>query len=261
MTDRSHTPVTVAATRIGRTNLGEATIAVEDGALWIAVRETAEPPLRIDLSTIEAVTVEGNEVTLPLRGGTRLTFECASPVEMRDALLGACRTLPELTSALRTLGSRRGNRSVRAVAPEEQRRFFAPMLRARREAGESLTAAATIAAFDASALVESTHRALKGFAEQRFAVVGPSRRALEAELFDANETLDAAYERLRDAGAAARTSVDDLSAWRTWAGMLRATFEAADRTWLLVDAVLEATPIPVDKANVKKAQQQTLKRP
>jgi hypothetical protein len=262
MSDRSRTPITVTAARIGRTDLGEATIAIEDDAVFISIRETpTERPLRIELAMIDAVSIAANEISLPLRSGTRLSFVCEAAPDVRNTILNACRSLPELTSALRTFGSRRGNRSIRPTASDEQRRFFAPLLRARREAGDALTAVTTIAAFDVAALVESTHRALKGFAEQRFAMVGPQRRALEAELFDANEALDVSYDRLREAASDAKAAVDELHPWRGWAAALRATFEAADRAWLHVDALLEAAPIPAEKPNSKKAQKQTLKKP
>jgi hypothetical protein len=262
MPDRSHSPVTVAAARIGRTALGAATVVIEDDALSISVHEVpGERPLRIDLSMIEAISIAGNEITLPLRSGTRLSFECESADDMRTAILDVCRSVPELTGALRTFGSRRGNRSVRPSAAEEQRRFFAPMLRARREAGDALTPQATIASFDVIALAESTHRALKAFAEQRFVEPGPARRALEAELLDANEVLDACYERLRDAAADAAAAVDELQRWRAWSATLRTTFEAADRVWLVVDAVLEATPVPVAKAGSRNVKKQTLNKP
>jgi hypothetical protein len=262
MSDRSRTPIMVAVARIGRTDLGEATIVIDDDALSISVREApAERPLRIDLATIDAVSISGDELTLPLRSGTRLTFVCDTADETRAAILGVCRSLPELTSALRTFGSRRGNRSVRPTAADEQRRFFAPMLRARREAGEASTPQATIAAFDISALLESTHRALKGFAEQRFGEAGPGRRALEAELLDSAELLDDSYARLRAAAEDAASAVDELPQWRSWSAALRSTFETADRAWLSIDAILEAAPIPVAKQNSKNAQKQTPKKP
>jgi len=51
-----------------------------------------------------------------------------------------------------------------------------------------------------------------------------------------------ALESLEEAAAAATESIDDLRLWRAWSSQLRATFETADRVWLLLDIALEGAP-------------------
>jgi hypothetical protein len=236
---------TLVIARIGRTELGPAAVSFDEDALSIVLRGApADRTMRVELSAIEGVYDDGHEVTIPLRNGTRLVLEVESSGDLRDAILVLCMALPELTRALRALGSRRGARSSRATAGDEQRRFFAPLLDARRRATGAAGLADTIGAFDADVLAASIHRVVQAFASQRVSELGPERRALEAELFDAVEPLQASLQRVRDAAPGAKATAGELRPWRAWAAELQAAFEAADRVWLALDAVLEGRPLP-----------------
>jgi hypothetical protein len=153
-----------------------------------------------------------------------------------------CRSLPELTRALRAFGSRRGHRSTRAVAAADQQRFFAPLLEARRRAGAAGPPIEVIRAFAAAQLESELIAALDAFAAERYAEPGPSRRALHAELTDIAEPLVMAIQALGQAASEASESVENLQLWRAWARQLSATFETADRVWLLLDIALDGAP-------------------
>jgi hypothetical protein len=134
-------------------------------------------------------------------------------------------------------------RGRRATAPTEQRKFFAPLLDARRLAGSSNAPVTVIAAFDCDALCQALAATLGEFVSERHAEEGPERRALEAELEEIAEPLMAAIQSLAQVGLGARAAVDDLTLWRGWAGQLRSTFEVADRVWIALDAALDAVPL------------------
>lgn len=242
MLDR--TPVVVTAVRIGRTNLGEGRVVLDDESIYVIVRGSADDhPVRVSFDALESVVVAGEELTLALRDGSRIVLVSAGGTRIASDLLTRCHALPEFTRALRTLGSRRGMRGRRESAPAEQHRFFAPLLDARRLAGTATAPAATIAAFDGTALCKAITAALGEFVAERHAEPGPERRALEAELEEIAEPLVLAIQALSDAGTGARAAIDDLKLWRVWAGQLRSTFEVADRVWLSLDAALDATPL------------------
>lgn len=250
MTDRSRTgstgAVSVTATRIGRTDLGQGSAMVDDDALTVVVRgATHERPIRIPLSYVDGAALSQgvDELTLSLRDGTRITLVSPSSTELRNELFAHCRALPELTRALRTFGSRRGNRTSRDSAASDQQRFFAPLLQARRAAGAALTPGETIGAFDAAALSRACEGVLQAFVTERYAAKGPARRALEAELGDLAEPLLGALQALGESAVGASAAVDDLRLWRAWAGQLRSTFEVADRVWMTLDVALDSAPL------------------
>src|SRR5215467_659468 len=115
MTDRSLTPITVTAVRIGRANLGGGNIMLDDDGINVLVRATAdERPVRIAVESIDSVAVLGNELTLTLNDGPKVAFAAAGAAQFATAILARCRALPELTRTLRTFGSRRGTRSKHA---------------------------------------------------------------------------------------------------------------------------------------------------
>ncbi|MDB4873612.1 MAG: hypothetical protein JWM41_58 [Gemmatimonadetes bacterium] len=243
MMDRAHPPFHVTSTRIGRTDLGQGTAVIDDDAIVVVVRAAAdERPVRVPLSAIDGITVEGNELTLSLRDGMRLVLGAEAVTELRDELVAHCRAIPELTRALRAFGSRRGHRSDRSTGPGEQQRFFAPLLEARRQAVNATTPDAAMAAFDPPSLDRAIVAALQAFATERYGENAPARRALEAELVDLAEPLQNALEALHRAAEDVGSDTDDLRLWRTWSAQLRATFETADRVWLSLDAALDATP-------------------
>lgn len=150
--------------------------------------------------------------------------------------------LPELTLSLRSLGSGRGRLSGRVAAGgEEQASFFSPLLEARRRAASARSATEAISAFNVARLGASLDETMRALATQRFPARPPARRAFEAALADAAQPLYAALRQLRE-----RTPLPEDAEkperWRIWLDALRATFEAADRVWGSVDALLAEQP-------------------
>ena len=242
MIERTTPPVAMAATRVGRNDLGEATAAIDDDVLVVLLRAAPEErQIRVQLSMIDTITLRGNELQISLRDGPRLTMVGKAASLLRDELAVRCRAIPELTRALRAFGSRRGHRSERASGPSEQQRFFAPLLNARRKAMNTDAPLLAMAAFDAPALGRAITLAVSAFSSERHAQNAPARRALEAELADLVEPLQDALALLHRAAADVEAARDDLPLWRAWASQLRATFEVADRVWLSLDAALDTT--------------------
>jgi len=144
--------------------------------------------------------------------------------------------LPELTRALRALGSsRRSGGSF-------QSQFFHPLLDARRRAADARTPAGRIRAFDASDLRKALDRGIDRIVSDWPDKREPVRRALRADLSErvspygaALETLGAHAQRALDAGEA-----EKLEAWREWTVQLAATFDAADRSWMALRSVVDS---------------------
>jgi hypothetical protein len=242
MAERSRAPIAVTATRIGRTDLGDGDVLIDDDAVSVIVRASAERPIRMSLAAIDGVVATGDDVSLTLRDGTQIVLTSAAAEQMCSELLMRCRTLPELTRALRAFGSRRGHRSTRAASAADQQRFFAPLLEARRRAGAAGPPLAVIAAFSTAQHVAELAEALDAFAAERYVEPGPARRALHAELSDIAEPLILALQELGETAAQASESIENLRLWRAWSSQLRATFETADRVWLLLDIALDGAP-------------------
>lgn len=242
MSERARPSIRLTATRIGRTDLGDGSAVVDDDAIIVSVRASADQrPIRLPLASVDAVSVSGDELHLSLRDGTRMVLVSAYAEHLCDDVLVRCRAMPEVTSALRAFGSRRGQRSTRDASASDQQRFFGPLLEARRQAGAAGGPLAVMAAFEASAIAEALSSALASFAVERHGETGPARRALEAELVDVAEPLSLALAAMGKAALEAGVEIDNLRLWRAWAGQVRATFETADRVWLEIDAVLDTS--------------------
>jgi hypothetical protein len=151
--------------------------------------------------------------------------------------------VPELTLALRSLGSRRRRRGDGT----EHERFFAPLLEARRAAARAADLEAAVTAFDAGRLNASLDKMVRALAADR-APSGrsPARRALEARLQERIEPLRHALDALGAVADDLLISDDETrpDAWRRWAAQLRAVFECADRCWPGLDAALGAQGVP-----------------
>jgi hypothetical protein len=236
----SREPFLLHSAHVGKIELGSTTVTLDDETITIIASAGDERSARVRLATIDSVHVTSRVLTIELRDGTHLRLFGDRLVELRATLLESCRTVPELTRALRAFGSRRGQRSARATGAEEQHRFFTPLLIARRAASVAITPADVISAFDADALSHGFNAAIDRFAEERFRESPPARRALTAELSDLAEPLLASLDALRVAAKDAIGDLDNLRRWREWAGALRGTFETADRVWLGLDAALDA---------------------
>jgi hypothetical protein len=190
---------------------------------------------------IDSAGFTGKEVSLVARDGMHIVLKSSAASDLIREILARCQALPELTRTLRAFGSRRGRRSTRDTEASEQQRFFAPFIAARRAAMHADGPEASIAAFDVPALVVALHDTLVTLAAERHGNDAPARRALEAELVDLSEPLQLSLNSLGEEAMAAAAAPSDLRLWRAWAAQLRTTFESADRVWLAIDAVLDAT--------------------
>ena len=146
--------------------------------------------------------------------------------------------LPELTRALRALGSsRRSGGSL-------QSQFFHPLVDARRRAADARSAPARVRAFDsallAQALERSIDRIIADWPDKRESV----RRALRAEMQERASPYANALAVLADRATEAIAADEPrrLETWRAWTVQLAATFVAADRSWLALRSVVDALP-------------------
>jgi len=147
--------------------------------------------------------------------------------------------LPELTRALRALGSpRRSGGSYQSL-------FFLPLVDARKRAAEARGAEARVRAFDTAelsrALQHSIDKIVSSWPDERPSV----RRALRAELNERVGTYASALLILSERAAAALSADTDarLGAWRAWTMQLAATFDAADRSWMSLRSVVDTLPL------------------
>jgi hypothetical protein len=153
--------------------------------------------------------------------------------------------LPELTRSLRSLGSRRRASGQAEAASEDQERYFAPLLDARRRAAEARGPALVAAAFDARRILARVDATLRAFATERFGARPAARRAFEAELFELAEPFREALQLL---GERARELEPDAAGlppaaqWSAWVAQLQVTFRVADDGWPPVQSALDAAP-------------------
>jgi DNA anti-recombination protein RmuC len=158
--------------------------------------------------------------------------------------------LPELTLSLRSFGSRRGQPdgdAARAVG-QDQERFFAPLLDARRRAAEAHAADEVLSAFDARRLTAALDAAVRTFAAERSAGRAAAQRALEAELLEIIEPLRSALQQLREESeqllerSRHEAGQDAGARWSAWLERLRLIFRIADATWQPLADVLTRVP-------------------
>lgn len=175
------------------------------------------------------LTLHGNPGALVLEADRGLERTWASLVA------GAC-PIPEFTRGLRTLGSRR------AGTHEGHLRYFAPLLHARRRMEDERELEQRLSAFDAAALRERLLQILGSLAQDAHPEHPPERRALEAELLDANESLLGALDSLGQAAQQFRRANDELrfSRWRAWVASVAEVFAHADRSWEAMAEILPA---------------------
>ena len=163
----------------------------------------------------------------------------ATPASCSEEILARCFALPELTRTLADSG--RGAASADDVPAQRpsSRRFFAPLVDARRNASKSPSAADDDRGVRERGADPRARRGAASFASERFGDNGPARRALEAELVDSSEPLHARSTRSVRASAAREHARRDPRV-APWALSLRNVFEAADRVWVALDAALDA---------------------
>ena len=147
--------------------------------------------------------------------------------------------LPELMASMRNIGSRRGMPNEPAVLQEEQERYFAPFLEARRAAAKARTHAQVMSALDGRRLLAQIDATIRALAGERHAARASARRAFEVELFETIEPLRVALHGLRDiANDAAESSADQRATWTIWLMQLRTVFRLADSCWPALSAAL-----------------------
>lgn len=224
----------------GGTSLGPGTALVDEDVLRILLVEspTGEKALQFRYDFIVGVSMSHGTVVLTARDGRGLEVVTTDAPSFRARLLAACRALPEVTRALRALGSRRGARGARRNPGDKEARFFAPLIRARRAAMDARSAANVVSAFDAARLAKAHADTILLFSEELSAGHPARRRALEAELSDATEQLSQALDALAELAILAASDVDDLVRWRAWATGVQSVFEAADRSWTAVEPIV-----------------------
>ncbi len=159
------------------------------------------------------------------------------PQHIRDRGLVEYGELPELTRALRAMGSsRRGG--------DQQAQFFLPLIESRRRAAQASSPEARVLAFDAVALGRALDRAVERLLAEWPDKRLSARRALRAELGEragrysaALTSLAACADEVLASGESAR-----LEAWRAWTRQLQATFDAADEAWMAMRPVVDVLP-------------------
>ena len=188
------------------------------------VLEVARKGLRVEVSSLRELPVE---------------VECERAEQLDAALVAACCAVPELTRALRSLGSSR----LRAGGGA-QREFFAPLLEARRRAEESVGRAGIVRAFDPDRLNRAFDAYFLALTERRADLRPAARRAFAAQAEEAAEPLRGAIAAVREmAGAAANPREDSrVASWRAWSQALHSMFAAADQCWGALQPALVNDP-------------------
>jgi hypothetical protein len=226
---------------LGGRKLGPATALVDEDVLRVLLLDagSGEKAIQVRYDSIVGVGLSDGSVVVTCRDGRSLVAATNDAASFRQSVLAACRALPEVTRALRALGSRRGAGGTRRNPGDREARFFGPFISARRASMDAREAKAVIAAFDSRELTRSLTATITIFAREIAAGHPARERALEAELSDGIEGLAASLEALRELAAAAARDVDDLARWRTWAAGVQQVFEAADRAWVAIEPTME----------------------
>lgn len=206
---------------------GPATIEFVDEGVRVAVEGHAATVFPI--AALDGLRAAPSALTLYLDTGdvVELTDNDALPALGRRIESAVC-DVPELTLALRALGSTRGSPGA------EHDRFYAPFLAARRGAQRASDAAARLAALDAARLRGELEGVLQALAADQHPRSAPERRALETKLGELAAPAFAALDRLDEAARTfAEQGGDDASfvRWRDWAVACRTMFTEVDRCW------------------------------
>jgi hypothetical protein len=146
--------------------------------------------------------------------------------------------LPELTRALRALGSsRRSGGSL-------QSQFFHPLVDARRRAADAKSVPARVSAFDSRQLAQALEKAIDRIVAEWPDKRDSVRRALRAEMQERASPYFNALALLAERASEALSADETrrVESWRAWTVQLAATFVAADRSWLALRSVVEALP-------------------
>lgn len=231
----------LSSAALGGKHLGPATALVDEDILRVLLVDAGggEKAIQLRYDSVVAVGIDDGGVIISCRDGRDFVGSTPDANEFRQSVLAACRSLPEVTRALRALGSRRGTGGTRRNPGDREGRFFAPFISARRASMDAREARAVISAFDPRELTRSLNATLTVFARERAAGHPARQRALEAELSDGIEQLESALGRLQELATQAARDVDDLGRWRAWAAGVQQVFEAADRAWVTIEPTIE----------------------
>lgn len=219
-------PVTVGGSWRGLALGGDAVLELTSSDVAIA-SPAGDERRPLPLGMLGGVQFHGGELTLFLSDGiVVLAGEGRLAAAARDIVARACAP-GELTLALRSLGSHRRG------ADDLQRRYFEPLLSARRKLDRAAAPDAQVAALDARTLAAAYHELAHRIAEGSAGQAPSDKRALEAQIDEALAPLVRALDGLEAAASALRTSPPDatIARWREWSALAGATFAAADRCW------------------------------
>jgi hypothetical protein len=230
----------ITAAMRGRSTLGPGTALVDEDLfrLLLLGAPSSEKSLQVKYDAIKGVATNGSSITISVQDGRDLTLTTAEATLLRARVLAACRALPEVTRALRALGSRRASRGTRRNPTDKEGRFFSPLIAARRASMDARDATSVVAAFDAKRLTREMTATIVDFAAAGGTGHPARRRALEADLSDVSEQLSVALAELDELGQQALSDVDDLTRWRSWAAAVQRVFEAADRSWAAIEPIV-----------------------
>jgi len=205
---------------------GPATIEFVDDGVRVAFEGRAATVFPV--TALDGLRAAPSALTLYIDTGdvVELTDNDALPALGKRIESAVC-DVPELTLALRALGSTRGSPGA------EHDRFYAPFLAARRGAQRASDAAARLAALDAARLRGELEGVLQALAADQHPRRAPERRALEAKLGELAAPAFAALDRLDEAARTFAEQGDDAAfvRWREWAAACRAMFTEVDRCW------------------------------
>ncbi|MDQ3697055.1 MAG: hypothetical protein M3373_03380 [Gemmatimonadota bacterium] len=232
--DRDTFPVAVSGLLRGTDLAGTGLLALRGDVIELALerRKVAVP-----LATVDGIALHHRGIDLYVETGDVIRVDGARDhAQMKIAVARRVFALPEVTRALRTLGSRRAH-------PEDAAhdRFFGPFLAARRRVEVLADPVERIRAFEASALRAAVDRLLAELPAERYRARAPDRRALEAELRDCSAPLLTGLDDLAHAerGVHEAEEAVRVAAWRAWTEALRLVFTSADACWLGLHGTLE----------------------
>ncbi len=212
---------------------GDAPVFVSAAGDDVVIRRDDGVELRaFRAEDVAEVVRAGDRVTVALARGKPVVFAGPHAAELDARIVAACVRLPELTRALRSLGSTRAGSNAAG-----QREFFSPLLDARRRAEDSVGRADVVAAFDPDRLARGFERYLAEAVGHTADPRPAARRALAAYADDLAAPLREALDDVRRTRVAAAAPPDDacVASWRRWSAALRRLFEAADRCWVALD--------------------------
>lgn len=193
--------------------------------------ESRHARVEIPIGALTGCPVEGDTIELVLGDRGNVTLICGDAGGIAIALSARACVLPELTLAMRSLGSRHGGPAG------DHDRFFGPLLRARAAAEGARDVAARMHSFDPVALERSLTATISALASERNPRSLPHRRAMEAQILEFAEPL---IEALRALRSKAGLGKDPISAWCSWSATVRTVFTESDRFWQRTRRFLDA---------------------